>query len=162
MGLTSCYKFKHIFHHIPGAIFAHVSIYLGQLVIFFCHGGTKLSFSRLSDGEPFLYCNSMSGLLLFKAYQFFKRIQRILKKSQRISIYTHIHTYTHIYAVHIRTYTHIYPYIRSHIRYIRIYTHIYAAIYAHIRSFSKESLLILVGRHIAIPFIRKIINIPIL
>ena len=80
MGLTSCYKFKHIFHHIPGAIFAHVSIYLGQLVIFFCHDGTKLSFSRLSDGEPFLYCNNMFGLLLFKAYQFFKRIQRILKK----------------------------------------------------------------------------------
>ena len=63
-----------------GLIFAHVSIYLGQLVIFFCHGGTKLSFSRLSDGEPFLYCNSRFGLLLFKAYQFFKRIQRILKK----------------------------------------------------------------------------------
>ena len=80
VGLTSCYKFKHIFHHIPGAIFAHVSIYLGQLVIFFCHDGTKLSFSRLSDGEPFLYCNNMFGLLLFKAYQFFKRIQRILKK----------------------------------------------------------------------------------
>ena len=80
VGLTSCWKLQHTFYHIPGAIFSHMSIYLGQLVRFFCHGGTKLSFSRLSDGEPFLYCDNMFGLLLFKAYQFFKRIQRILKK----------------------------------------------------------------------------------
>ena len=68
VGLTSCWKLKHTFYHIPGAIFSHMSIYLGQLVRFFCHGGTKLSFSRLSGGEPFLYCNNMFGLLLFKAY----------------------------------------------------------------------------------------------
>ena len=68
VGLTSWWKLKHTFYHIPGAIFSHMSIYLGQLVRFFCHGGTKLSFSRLSGGEPFLYCNNMFGLLLFKAY----------------------------------------------------------------------------------------------
>ena len=45
-----------------------------------CHGGTKLPLSQLSDGESFLYCNNMFGVLFIKTHQFFKRIQWILKK----------------------------------------------------------------------------------
>ena len=80
MGFTSCYEFKHIFHHIPGVIFAHVPIYLGQLMRFFVMAAQNCHFLGFQMVNPFYIVTICSDYCFLKHISFWKESKGFWKR----------------------------------------------------------------------------------